>query len=114
MYEQGKTMRYISAFIIISMLLLMPFSEAYAWSHNKPVTPYGDNCPRCSDYGTCKSPMGHEEAKGAMLDYYHKKGLSVEIMKKRGRFIKAKIMYKKDVVDIIIFDRHTGRVRSIY
>ncbi len=107
-------MRYIPAFIIILMLLVMPFSEAYAWRHKKPVTPDGDNCPRCSNYGICESPMGHEEAKGAMLDYYHEKGLSVEIMKKRGRFIKAKIMDKKDVVDIIIFDRRTGRVRSIY
>ena len=107
-------MSLTSAFIIVLILLLMSFSEAYAWRNEKPVTPYGATCPRCSDYGTCDTPMGHEEAKKAMLDYYHEKGLFVEIMTKRGRFIKAKIKDKNDVVDVIIFDRHTGRVRSIY
>ena len=109
-----EKMRYISAFIIASMLLLVPFSEASAWHPKKPVTPYGDFCPRCSEYGNCKTPMGHEDAKRAMIDYYHKKGMSVEIEKKRGRFIRAKITHKDDVVDVIIFDRRTGRIRSIY
>ena len=107
-------MRYISVFIIVLMLLLMPFSDASAWRYKKPVTPYGDHCPRCSDYGTCDTPMGHEDAKRAMFDYYHKKGLSVEVVRKRGRFIRAKIKDKDNVVDVIIFDRRTGRVRSIY
>ncbi|MBL7031648.1 MAG: hypothetical protein ISR97_00510 [Nitrospira sp.] len=92
----------------------MPFSEAFARHPKKPVTPYGDFCPKCSEYGNCKTPMGHEDAKRAMFDYYHKKGLSVEIMRKRGRFIKAKVKDKNDVVDVIIFDRRTGRIRSIY
>lgn len=107
-------MRYISALIIVSILLLMPFSEASAWRFEKPVTPYGDFCPRCSKYGNCKTPMGHDDAKKAMLNYYHKKGFFVEIEKKKGRFIRAKIKNKNDVVDVIIFDRHTGRIRSIY
>ncbi|GBE03238.1 MAG TPA: hypothetical protein ENH45_05360 [Nitrospirae bacterium] len=107
-------MRYIVAVIIGSMLFLVPFSEAFAEHPKKPVTPYGDFCPRCSDYGTCKILMGHEDAKKAMIEYYDKKGMSVEIEKKRGRFIRAKIIDRGDVVDVIIFDRHTGRVRSIY
>jgi hypothetical protein len=107
-------MRYILAFIIASMLLLVPFAEASAWHPDKPVTPYGDFCPLCSEYGNCKTPMGHEDAKKAMIEYYNKKGMSVEIEKKRGRFIRAKIMHEDDVVDVIIFDRRTGRIRSIY
>jgi hypothetical protein len=111
---EGRKMSYLSGLIIASMLLLMPLSEASAWHHKKPVTPYGDICPRCSEYGNCKTPMGHEEAKKAMLDYYHKKGMSVEIDKKKGRFIRAKIKLRNKVVDVIIFDRRTGRIRSIY
>lgn len=107
-------MRYISVFIIASMLLLVLFSEASAWRQKGPVTPYGDHCPRCSDYGTCETIMGHDDARRAMLDYYHRKGLSVEVVRKRGRFIRAKIIEDGDVVDVIIFDRRTGRVRSIY
>lgn len=107
-------MRYTVILITVLMFMLSVFSTAGAWRYKKPVTPYGDHCPRCSDYGICRSPMGHDDARGAMLDYYHKKGLHVEIMNKKGRFIKAKIKDANGVVDVIIFDRHTGRVRSIY
>jgi hypothetical protein len=49
-----------------------------------------------------------------LRDYYNKKGLNVEIRKKGGRFIRARIYDKIGTVDIIIFDRHTGRIRSIF
>ena len=107
-------MRYILVFIIASMLLLIPFSEASAWRKDGPVTPYGAYCPRCSDYGTCETIMGHDDARKAMLDYYHGKGLSVEVVRKMGPFIRVKIIDGGEVVDVIIFDRRTGRVRSIY
>lgn len=107
-------MRYTSVVITALFVFLSPLSEAYAWRNNMPVTPYGDFCPRCTDYGTCKSTMGHDDARKAMLDYYNEKGLSVEIVNKNGRFIKAKIKEKDKVVDVIIFDRRTGRIRSIY
>jgi hypothetical protein len=59
-----------------------------------------------------------------MKDYFGKKGYTVEIekwkrsgkgkRKGRERFIKAKVKDKDIVVDVIIFDRRTGRMRSIY
>lgn len=107
-------MLYLPPIIVAVSIFIMPLSEASAWHDKRPVTPYGDYCPRCTDYGTCKSQLGHDDARKAMFDYYHKKGLTVEIMRKRGRFIKAKIKEKGEVVDVIIFDRRTGRVRSIY
>jgi len=58
--------------------------------------------------------MTHEDAVKAMTDYYHEKGLNVELENKGGRFIRAKIKEDNSVIDIIIFDRRTGRVRSIY
>jgi hypothetical protein len=101
-------------FIIVLAFILMPFYGPYAMHQKKMVTPYGDFCPHCSHYGTGDKSMSHDDAKKAMLDYYHGKGLTVEIQKKRGRFIRAKIKDRDKVVDEIIFDRHTGRVRSIY
>lgn len=89
-------------------------SHADAWREKETVTPYGDFCPRCNQYGNCKSTMSHEEAKEALIDYYHRKGLNVQVENKHGRFIRAKISDHKDVVDVIIFDRRTGRIRSIY
>jgi hypothetical protein len=58
--------------------------------------------------------MTDYDAEKALKDYYNKKGLTVEIEKKNGRFIRAKIYNKTGVADIIIFDRQTGRIRSIY
>lgn len=105
---------YMKAIGIITALFLILISSAFAWEHDKPVTPYGDFCPRCSKYGNCKSTMSHDEAKKALIEYYHKKGLGVVLEKKRGRFIRAKIIDKDQTVDVIIFDRRSGRIRSIY
>lgn len=112
--KKSMNMRYITSLIIISALLLLPFSYALAWHHKEVVTPYGDFCPRCGQYGMCKSMMSPSDSEKAMIDYYHKKGLDVEIEDIRGRFIKAKIKDKDNIFDVIIFDRHTGRIRSIY
>ena len=107
-------MKYIHIIAALWVLLILPFTEAAAGSHEKPVTPYGDFCRLCSEYGACKSTMSDEDAKKALIEYYHKKGLGVELEKKRGRFIRAKITESNKVVDIIIFDRNSGRIRSIY
>ncbi len=107
-------MKYSTALIVILVILSAPLSEVYAGHNVMPVTPYGDFCPLCTKYGICKSAMTHEDAKKAMLDYYHKKGFNIELEKKRGRFIKVKVKEKDKVVDVIIFDRMTGRMRSIF
>ncbi len=106
--------RYVPTLMILSFLLLVPAGIVQAVHEGKPITPYGDSCRRCSDYGTCKYTLSHEDAKKAMMDYYHKKGFVVELIMKKGRFIKAKVKDGNKVVDIIIFDRRTGRLRSIY
>ena len=111
---KNEKMRYVMILIVISTLLLVLFSDLFAMHEKGPVTPYGDFCPHCSHYGTGHSSMSHDDAKKAMIDYYHSKGLTVEIQGKRGRFIRAKIKDKDKIVDEIIFDRRTGRVRSIY
>jgi hypothetical protein len=107
-------MKYLSVIMIVAALIITPFTGAVAGGHGKPVTPYGDFCRRCGAYGKCKSIMSHEDAKKALIDYYHHKGLVVELEKKKGRFIRAKIRDKNKVVDVIIFDRNSGRIRSIY
>lgn len=105
--------KYVIMFFLVSVLILIQNTDSFA-GHKGPVTPYGDFCPRCSEYGNCKSKMSHDDAKEALINYYHKKGLGVELEKKRGRFIRVKIKNRNEVVDIIIFDRRTGRIRSIY
>lgn len=108
-------MKYLAVLIVLLFLLGGTFSEVHAWRRGKAVvTPYGDFCPQCTKYGNCKTIMSHDDSKKAMVNYYQKKGLGVELERKRGRFIRAKIKDKDKVIDVIIFDRRTGRVRSIY
>lgn len=107
-------MKYTVVFLGIWALLFGTGFEVHAWPTGKPVTPYGDFCPQCAKYGSCKTIMTHEDAKRAMMEYYHEKGLNVELEDRDGRFIRAKIKDESSVIDIIIFDRRTGRVRSIY
>ncbi len=101
--------------IIITLFLLFQSSLVLAWRHGKrPVTPYGDFHPNHNRYGYCKSTLTIEDAKKAITGYYNKKGLNAEIINIRGRFIKVKVKDKNNVVDIVIFDRRSGRIRSIY
>jgi len=107
-------MRYILKLAIIPLILALSTSIVFALPDDaKPVTPYGD-CTACGKYGICKTQMSNEDARKAMMEYYDKKGLRVNIEKTSGRFIKARIMDNDKVVDIIIFDCRTGRIRSIY
>jgi hypothetical protein len=113
-FINNKLMKYVSVIAIVSVLCIVPFAVVLAGGHERPVTPYGDFCRRCGEYGNCKSVMSHDDAKKALIDYYHHKGLAVELERKRGRFIRAKVRDKNEVVDVIIFDRRSGRIRSIY
>jgi hypothetical protein len=108
------SMRIMIFPILILSLQFLSVSGAFGWPQGKPVTPYGDSCPQCGKYGTCNTTMTDYDAEKALKDYYNKKGLTVEIEKKKGRFIRAKIYNKTGIADIIIFDRQTGRIRSIY
>ncbi len=107
-------MRYMFSLTGIVSLLVLLVTGVPAWSQRKSVTPYGDFCPQCGNYGTCQTIMTDYDAEKALKDYYSKKDLNVEIEELGKRFVRAKIRDKDGVVDIIIFDRETGRIRSIY
>ena len=78
------------------------------------VTPYGDFCPRCNSYGARTKQVTHEGALKAIKDYFHAMGLEVRNLRGRGRFLKADIYKDGRLVDRIVFDRKTGRIRSIF
>jgi hypothetical protein len=84
-----------------------------AFAGDGMVTPYGDYCKKCTTYGTCKDPLPPGEAIAALEQYYREKGLTVGKVQHRGRFIKAEIYEGNRLVDKVLFDRKTGRIRSI-
>jgi hypothetical protein len=100
--------------IILSVFLLLFTGAAAANSFaEKPVTPYGDYCSRLSHYGMGKYMHSHRQSEQALKHYYKSRGFDVEITALHGRFIKADVLKDDTLVDTIIFDRHTGRIRSI-
>ena len=88
-------------------------SSITAFAGDIAVTPYGDSCKGCTTYGICKDPVSPKEAITAIVTYYSDKGYIVRTLEHRGRFIEAEIYEGHRLVDKVLFDRKTGRIRSI-
>ena len=110
------------AFLIAAIILSLATS-VYAIDRDAPrrggppqrgVTPYGDFCPNCSVYGVRYKQVGQKKAVSAMKSYFQKKGYSIRNVRGVGRFLKVDVYKRGMLVDRIIFDRKTGRIRSIY
>jgi len=82
----------------------------------KTVTPYGDFCPNCSVYGVRykHKQVRHDKAVEAIRAYFVKRGYQIGNVRGLGRFIRVDVYRDKKLVDRIVFDRKTGRIRSIY
>jgi hypothetical protein len=108
-------MKKVNVLILTLILSLLLGAFIASAKHNKKhTTPYGDYCSRVSHYGMHHGMLNNNQVEEALKHYYGEKGLGVEIVSWKGRFIKALIKDQDSVVDTIIFDRHTGRIRSIY
>ncbi len=104
----------ILTLVLASGLVLSGATDVTAEENRKPVTPYGDFCKQTSHYGMHKQMLSNKDAEQALTHYFGEKGLDVEILHNKGRFIKAFIKDNGKVVDTIIIDRRTSRIRSIY
>jgi hypothetical protein len=101
--------------VILTLIFFLPaFTEVSASPPDKKITPYGDYCTLHSHYGKSKSFHTYKQAEEALRHYYSKKGLEIQIIGSKERFMKAHVMKEGEVVDTVVFDRHTGRIRSIY
>ncbi len=99
---------FVTATIIF---LSMPY---FVYAEENNVTPYGDYCKDCTIYGTCKEVIPPKAAMMALDRYYREKGYRVGAFYHKGRFVEAVIFRNNRQVDVVLFDRKTGRLRSIY
>jgi len=97
---------------LLTALFLLIGVTAHAGGEDR-VTPYGDYCRQRAVYGTCKSILSVNEALAAIAQYYSDKGCKVGRVRHRGRFIEADIYQGNRLVDRVLFDRKTSRIRSI-
>ena len=92
--------------------LMIPVAS-FTSAGEKPVTPYGDHSKDCTLYGTGNKLLPLSESIHGLKRYYEVRGYAVGILRYRGRFIEAEIYKDGSKVDKVLFDRISGRVRSI-
>ncbi len=105
-------LKTVSSILILLFLSFLPAVSPGAEENN--VTPYGDYCKDCTIYGTCKEVIPTGVAVAALDRYYRDRGYRVGTVQYKGRFIEAVIYKRNRQVDVVLFDRKTGRLRSIY
>lgn len=103
----NKAMRHILPLIVF----LIASADSYG---EQQRTPYGDYPEWNSAYGICRQNIGEREAEIAIERYFESKGFTVRNMRHKERFIEADIYKDRRLYDKVIFDRKTGRIRSIY
>jgi hypothetical protein len=99
-------------FIVCVLVFVSLATTAYAAS--VVIIPYGDYSEWCCAYGVCKDKLDPTEAELVIERYFVSRGLIAVHMRHKGRFVEADIYRKNRLFDKIIFDRKTGRIRSIY
>ena len=78
-------------------------------------TPYGDYCPMQGWYGARKPVRTADEAKRFFRNISKNKPVVIGNIKEREWFFEAEIKDKNNkLLDIVIVDKRTGRIRSTY
>lgn len=100
-----------TALILIVLTILVTALMVFA---EEERTPYGDYRECCGAYGVCKEEMSPKDAEKAITRYFSSKGMRIGKIQHRGRFVEAEIYRNGKMMDKVIFDRKTGRIRSAY
>lgn len=100
--------------ILLITAIVLPDSNAQAmngWWEG----PYGDYCPMWGSYGARKIVKTAKEAKKILQEYFKNEPIVIGNIKEREYFFEADIKDKNNnLIDVVIVDRRTGRIRSIY
>jgi len=103
----------LAGLISIAALVLCA-SPALAGGKLRPHGPYTLTAQK-SDYGAKKPVANEKEARAALEEYFKGKDVTVGKIEEKELFFEAGILDKKGkVVDKVIIDKRTGRIRSIY
>ena len=87
------------------------FGPAYAYAGDEG--PYGGS--QGGTYGEKQQVTTKEEARGLLKDYFSKKDVSIGEIREKQYYFEADILDAKGkVIDKVIVDKRTGRIRSIY
>jgi hypothetical protein len=85
--------------------------------HAKDASPYGDYKKGAADtgYGEKRPVATIEDARKVLAAYFAKKDVKIGEIREQELFFEAEIRDKNDnLVDKVIVDKRTGRIRSTY
>ncbi len=107
-----KTLHFIRRSALTVSVLLSAVSLSFGGEG--PVTPYGAYCKDCAVYGSCRESIPIRESMQSLRKYYEERGYRLGNVAHKGRFIEAEVLQNSKQVDKVLFDRKTGRLRSMY
>lgn len=99
-------------YLMTSFLVILSVGGSFAASRD--IMPYGDYSEWCSAYGTCRENLEPAEAERAIKEYFAHKGLRAANIQHKGRFVEAQIYRNGKLIDKVLLDRKTGRIRSTF
>jgi len=108
----------VCLFIICSGFISPCFSIAQSRKHEwRGRTPYGNYCsgPERGWYGERKEVKTSGEARVILQRYFKNRGVVVGDIKERKGFFEAEIRDENNtLIDRVIVNKRTGRIRSVY
>jgi hypothetical protein len=119
----GIGMNRVSAIasLVIAFIILGETQPSFSQPmcpHWYDRAPYGSYCPGPRDgwYGARKAVRTAEDAKRILQDFFSMYDrINIKNIKEREWFFEAEILDKNNVlIDKVIVDKRTGRIRSIY
>ena len=102
-------MRAAFGIMILMTLCGIAFAEEGA---SRRIVIYGECCG--SPYGICKKQLEVSEAIETVQLYFKERGYDIDVVDVRGRFMRIIVFKNGRPADVVIMDRKTGRIRSIY
>ncbi|MDI6743932.1 MAG: hypothetical protein QMD07_00990 [Thermodesulfovibrionales bacterium] len=109
--------KIVLSILFFASFIFLPGSPAQAMNGWWGGHPYGGYCPRPMGgwYGAKKSVNDIRDARKILNEYFKDLDVVIGDIKERKWFFEADIKDKNNnLIDVVIVDKRTGRIRSIY
>lgn len=113
--EEIMRKQILTGLVIVGMLLqyLMVVSGAYGADGKGEKYPYGGS--RGGGYGEKKEVLTSADAERMLRQYFANKNVTIGEIREKELYFEAEVRDKDNkLIDKVIVDKRTGRIRSIY
>jgi len=100
--------------VLFSLFMMMLYFSSLTFAGAQDSSPYRKGTAE-TGYGEKRPVTTIEEARKALTEYFAKKDVKIGEIKEKKLFFEAEIRDKSNnLVDKVIVDKRTGRIRSTY